>query len=169
MGAFCTSSSPFHKEIVKRIVRMLPALLLLLPVTFAIDCPEGWMGIHGSCYLTAPDKSMFFHAQEYCWEQGGYLAEIDTPEESEAVMGIISLELNYWIGLTDFADDGRWIWQESHQVANWTNWQEGEPNNLGGQDCVIMEQRYDHRWDDVYCDYTTVQEHAFCEREPLSA
>ena len=25
------------------------------------------------------------------------------------------------------------------------------------QDCVIMEQRYDHRWDDVYCDYTTVQ------------
>ena len=25
------------------------------------------------------------------------------------------------------------------------------------QDCVIMEQRFDHRWDDVYCDYTTVQ------------
>merc|ERR1712107_768454 len=57
-----------------------------------------------------------------------------------AVMGVISLELNYWIGLTDFADDGRWIWQESHQVANWTNWQEGEPNNLGGQDCVIMNR-----------------------------
>ena len=25
------------------------------------------------------------------------------------------------------------------------------------QDCVLMEHRFDHRWDDVYCDYTTVQ------------
>ena len=86
-------SSCNNSHLVRRIVRMLPALLLLLPVAFAIDCPEGWMGIHGSCYLviiimdilmikiygqwiwfdchqTAPDKSMFFHAQEYCWEQG---------------------------------------------------------------------------------------------------
>ena len=31
---------------------MKSALILLLPVVaFAIDCPEGWMGIHGSCYL----------------------------------------------------------------------------------------------------------------------
>ena len=33
------------------IIRMLSALILLLPVALAIDCPEGWMGIHGSCYL----------------------------------------------------------------------------------------------------------------------
>ena len=82
-------------------------------------------------------------------------------------MGIISLELNYWIGLTDFADgmiksraasivainqlSNRWpldmagqppgkadqkSWTKKmikSKVANWTNWQDGEPNNLGGQ------------------------------------
>ena len=115
---------------------------------------------------------------------------------------VISDELSYWIGLTDFADgdttltiftvkanhiskyldvdnalyyenrnyfpsDGRWIWQESHQVrvkmiidwenslfilisienifflkvANWTNWQDGEPNNLGGQVVKVYQDR----------------------------
>ena len=35
---------------------------------------------------------------------GGYLAELTTEEESELVMSVISDEVNYWIGLTDFAD-----------------------------------------------------------------
>ena len=27
-------------------------------------------------FQTAPDKSMFFHAQEYCWEQGNLTDDI---------------------------------------------------------------------------------------------
>ena len=27
-------------------------------------------GLQFYSFQTAPDKSMFFHAQEYCWEQG---------------------------------------------------------------------------------------------------
>ena len=38
------------------IIRMLSALILLLPVALAIDCPEGWMGIHGSCYLVITEE-----------------------------------------------------------------------------------------------------------------
>ena len=82
---FATMHSIPSSLIIIVIIRMVSALLLLLPVALAIDCPEGWLGTHGSCYLvsiagwegyffndfqTAPDKSMFFHAQEYCWEQG---------------------------------------------------------------------------------------------------
>ena len=26
-------------------------------------------------FQTAPDKSMFFHAQEYCWEQGNLVEQ----------------------------------------------------------------------------------------------
>ena len=29
-------------------------------------------------FQTAPDKSMFFHAQEYCWEQGN-LGQVPQP------------------------------------------------------------------------------------------
>ena len=32
-----------------------------------------------------------------------------------------------------------------------------QPKDIFNQDCVLMEHRFDHRWDDVYCDYTTVQ------------
>ena len=34
---------------------------------------------------------------------------------------------------------------------------ENEEKLHSEQDCVLMEHRFDHRWDDVYCDYTTVQ------------
>ena len=80
--------------------------------------------------------SRFLQSVIYLVLSGGYLAEIDTPEESEAVwekikekhkekwwsskvMGVISLELNYWIGLTDFAD-GKGVfnckWNQSIQT-----------------------------------------------------
>ena len=41
---------------------LISVLLFLFPVAFAIDCPEGWMGIHGSCYLVGVHPSY-----EGCW------------------------------------------------------------------------------------------------------
>ena len=55
LGSSLSSCNNSHHF--KRIVRMLSALLLL-PVAFAIDCPEGWMGIHGSCYLVSRTQSI---------------------------------------------------------------------------------------------------------------
>ena len=48
---------------------------------------------------------------------GGYLAELTTEEESELVMSVISDEVNYWIGLTDFAD-GDFLWFSFYLVVD---------------------------------------------------
>merc|ERR1719153_804560 len=120
---------------------MLSLLSLFVPYTFAA-CPTGWIPLENSCYMTSQDQHNFFEGQEFCWEQGGYLAEISGSEENELVKLIIVEELNYWIGLTDQAEEMRWIWQESHQEADWFNWAEGEPNNFAGENCVALERSH---------------------------
>lgn len=56
-----------------------------------------------------------------------------------------------WIGLTDQAEEGRWVWTEGHEAYNYSNWFKGEPNDYdGNQDCVIMGA-FSKRWDDQDC------------------
>jgi hypothetical protein len=37
---------------------------------------------------------------------------------------------DFWIGLSDIAREGRWVWMTSGKSAEYTNWRAGEPNNL---------------------------------------
>ena len=94
-----------------------------------------------------------------CWAQGGYLAELTSREEELAVNEVISHEDHFWLGLNDVAQEGgahgsgdsfrlntlaivpasgRFMWAESHQVLEYSNWNSGEPNNFFGiEDCVF--------------------------------
>ena len=96
--------------------------------------------------------------QDY-WAQGGYLAELTSREEELAVNEVISHEDHFWLGLNDVAQEGgahgsgdsfilntldivpasgRFMWAESHQVVEYSNWNSGEPNNFFGvEDCVF--------------------------------
>ena len=47
---------------------------------------------------------------------------------------------------------GQFRWAETNQLAEYTNWIEGEPNNqYGDQDCVHKSLR-GSGWDDIQCD-----------------
>ena len=46
-----------------------------------------------------------------------------------------------WLALSDQADEGVWRWQagpELGSVASFTNWNYGEPNNLGDEDFAVL-------------------------------
>ena len=89
----------------------------------------------------------------------------------------------YWIGLTDLAHEGQfehltkkgkflflgtYRWQETHQIAEYTNWYPGGPNNLDSQDCVFKVYYPVYPgWHDAPCSWTSWevygQIHALCE------
>merc|ERR1712215_338747 len=134
-------------------------LFSLCSLLTASSCPSGWTGLLDSCYLV--DRGgvrSWFEAQEYCWTQGGYLAEITSAAENELLrVGLLDMNTDFWIGLEDFAHEGTWRWAESHQKASWTNWNTGEPNSHSGdEDCVTMSSQpgRECRWLDTPCYYS---------------
>ena len=56
-----------------------------------------------------------------------------------------------WLGATDEAIEGTWVWQYSRQVAV-PNWMENEPNNHGddGEQCSALFTN--GKWVDFSCD-----------------
>ena len=50
---------------------------------------------------------MIFDCFQFCWEHDAYLAELLTSEEEARLNTILAKDLDYWIGLTDFAHEGQ--------------------------------------------------------------
>lgn len=55
----------------------------------------------------------------------------------------------YWIGYTDSETEGWWRWVDMLQVT-YTNWQSGEPNNIGNEDCAVYVGG-SQQWQDRPC------------------
>merc|ERR1719495_317 len=116
-------------------------------------CPNvpGWMQLNGTCYLTSPSPLTWFQAEEFCGVKGGYLAEIQSEQESRLVASILHQEKAYWIGLTDLANSGHYVWQHSFKPLTWSNWRAGSPDSAS-QHCVEMYwTKSDWKWNDNDC------------------
>merc|ERR1712154_404192 len=123
-------------------------LIFLSFTSLGMCCPLGWLDLDGSCYLIGPSTHKWFEAQVYCWDQGGYLAEVTSEEEFSLLEKYFLQDgVYYWIGLSDVASEGEFRWMESHGVLDWANWASNEPNNNGGdEDCVGMDGGRGHGW-----------------------
>ncbi len=54
-------------------------------------------------------------------------------------LSFLSPDMDYWLGMADFAEEGVWIWQHSYQPVEYTNWVSGQPDDRDGhEDCAIM-------------------------------
>ena len=94
-------------------MKVSKTLLLFLYVNFSGtlgECPSGpgWLpvGPGESCYLISRDHMTWFAAQEFCWNHGGYLVEIDSADEEQLIEQILHLDIHYWIGLNDLSHTG---------------------------------------------------------------
>jgi hypothetical protein len=105
------------------------------------DCP---------CTLAHRDKHAYLFcnhlaadwtsARLHCTQYGYELVQVDDQEEDDwLVETAVDFRTPYvWTGLNDMRKEGEWEWSTG-QPAEFTSWNEGEPNNWGGrEDCGIM-------------------------------
>merc|ERR1712098_165236 len=88
-------------------------LALSLGLAFA-RCPESWWTFGNSCYHNSGATMTWAEARAYCRGiQGGYLVEIESEEEEQALVGAFAIyDQDYWIGLTDQDSEGEWVWAD---------------------------------------------------------
>jgi hypothetical protein len=62
----------------------------------------------------------------------------------------------YWIGLTDQAREGDFVWDSTKMKVTYTNWRDGEPNSLvEEEDCVHLDYlTLERTWNDYNCSAT---------------
>ncbi len=133
------------------------------------DCEYQTHG--GSAYFFCDRHRSWTDAKAHCEESGMHLARIDDAAENDFISEQILTDR--WIGGSDRADEGVWVW-ESDAEQFWqgeadggpvddlySNWRGSQPNDLGfgeGQDCLQIEG--DGDWWDDDCDET---EQYICE------
>jgi len=100
-------------------------------------------------------------AQQHCQSLGGHLAEPITEDWSNLLTSIARIETDvlgvesWWLGLSDLGHEGRWIWQNSLQEADYTNWATDYPSSGDVEkNCVTMTAENDLQWSDELCTST---------------
>ncbi|XP_039973547.1 C-type lectin domain family 4 member D isoform X2 [Xiphias gladius] len=127
------------------------------------ECPDGWFQVEDQCFLLITDRQDWLTSQINCRVRGGHLAILTTREQHEAVekegKRIGGIYTYYWIGLTDFENEGEWKWVNNSTLQTSLYWSvvNSEPdNNLSGgeegEDCAVVNS-YSQTWNDVPCSF----------------
>jgi hypothetical protein len=91
-------------------------------------------GGNGHRYVRTPEPCTWAEAAAQAEAVGGHLVTISSQAENDWVWRTFGgPDHSLWIGLSDLAEEGTWVWTNGEPVT-YTNWDVGEPNNLGGED-----------------------------------
>ena len=66
-----------------------------------------WTDLGDYCYHVSKEAMNWANAQEYCWGNGGYLAEIMSEDEETLLDTFLPTGISYWLGLSDLRKEGR--------------------------------------------------------------
>merc|ERR1719361_1390691 len=96
----------------------------------SLACPEGWTAAGQSCYFLSGENGFrnLATAEEACSNLGGKLAEVNSAEEHEVLVGMaeaarvgnggqVSNNLDYWLGAVE--TESGWAWM-SGEPMTWT-------------------------------------------------
>ncbi|OWF46013.1 perlucin-like protein [Mizuhopecten yessoensis] len=132
--------------------------VLLVFVEAQSSCPEGWVSNIEACYHISRDTEEWVTAEEMCKLYGATLVQIETLEEdkflSEHLRNYSQVynDHEFWIGLSDWALEGNFIWVPEGLTPLYTNWGPGEPDNdHKDQHCTIIYTQEHYQWYDRTC------------------
>ena len=89
---------------------VVPVIISMAVFQAKASCPPTtdrvWVELGNFCYHISKGPMNWGMAQEYCWGQGGYLAEIMSQNEENLLETFLVEGATYWLGLTDFSHEG---------------------------------------------------------------
>lgn len=94
---------------------------------------------NGHYYQLFDESITWYEAKDACETMGGHLVTITSQEEQDFLIELVKdfTKKNVWIGATRVNNEIEWITYEN--IAVYTNWASGEPNNVfNQQDSVMM-------------------------------
>ncbi|XP_033743712.1 MAM and LDL-receptor class A domain-containing protein 1-like [Pecten maximus] len=127
-----------------------------------------------ACYMIHVVPATWYNAAKACKEEAGnaHLVSINSAEEQTYLLGIINADQGlkaigqngFYTSGNDERIEGTFEWTDhgSHLPVTYTDWHQGQPNNVGGdQDCLLMQYAdSNYEWGDVGCN----EKHPFiCE------
>ncbi|XP_056246252.1 CD209 antigen-like protein E isoform X2 [Seriola aureovittata] len=121
-------------------------------------CPAGWRRFSHACYFLSCNTGSWEKGREDCRAKEADLVIIDSLEEQTFLSKLIKEETLAWIGLTDKASEGTWIWIDGTPLSL-QYWRETQPDNGGGhqslgeEDCgqIILGTNDLTNWNDLPC------------------
>ncbi|EYC21316.1 hypothetical protein Y032_0019g3749 [Ancylostoma ceylanicum] len=123
------------------------------------DSKPKWDHFKGTrtCYkvFTSSQGIKFDEAEKKCARKKGNLATIHSEKHNSFLADLVrekasghSAMIGLSLGKGSNATDREKKWNDG-KSSNYTNWNTGEPNDHGGEDCVVMDS--DGKWNDVRC------------------
>ncbi len=133
------------------------------------ECEAGWTETAEGdrCRRVFTDRKTWSAARASCAEQNSHLATVRSDSDNEALRTLVGLETdqhpNYFIGLSDAAQEGVWQWEDGSSPSEffWLD-SENEPNGGVDENCVGVA-RSSGMWMDLSCDTGVHQELYVCE------
>nr|XP_014341484.1 PREDICTED: asialoglycoprotein receptor 2-like [Latimeria chalumnae] len=122
-------------------------------------CPGTWNMFSGKCYYFSTDSASWYSARSSCLAQNGDLVIVKSTSLHKAHGN------DYWIGLTDSANEGSFQWVDGTPLSGVTFWAFLEPISFiwSDEDCVHM--KYDGSWNDNTC---SVSLRWICEKNTVA-
>ncbi len=95
--------------------------------------------------LTTTAYTNWFDAEAEASLFGGHLVSISSAEEQRFIedtfLGGTTASNVFYTGLNDLVSEGVYVWSSGESLT-YTNWNSGEPNNLGDEDAVVVNYHY---------------------------
>ncbi|XP_052694596.1 neurocan core protein-like [Crassostrea angulata] len=133
---------------------------------YDIVCKEIWVHYGYHVYRPFKEKKTWNRAKVHCESIGAYLVEIESAEENEWILfNIVNQHLHsekVWTGGSDQINEKDFIWSNSRNSVNHTQWSPREPNDIGHYENCIEMYASNGMWNDIPC---TSMNPFICEKQ----
>uniref|UniRef100_A0A673I4S7 C-type lectin domain-containing protein n=1 Tax=Sinocyclocheilus rhinocerous TaxID=307959 RepID=A0A673I4S7_9TELE len=120
-------------------------------ITELVVFTDGWLRSNFSFYFISSLKKSWTESRKYCTERGADLIIINNREKQDFVTKMTD-KREFWIGVTDIKEEGRWKWVDGTSVT--AGGQITEPNGGRHENCAVTYLKKHPEligWIDVTC------------------